>query len=265
MTRRHITFECGEEKLVGTLDGTDGPVGLLIVSGGNEVRSGAFASQAKLAAQIATAGYPVLRFDRRGAGDSSGENLGFRNEAADIAAAIGEFRQICSSLERIIGFGNCDAASALMIEGGPDCDALVLANPWTFGGIEPDEMPAAVVRARYAAKLTNPREWHRLLKGDASLRKLASGLKRAFGSSAAQSSLASEMRQGLEPFKGDVRFLISGRDRTGRTFCSAWGADDRITVREGADHAFSALEDREWLTAQLLSALDEQTRQLDMG
>ena len=52
--------------------------GLLLVTGGNEVRSGAFSGQAQLAARIARKGFPVFRFDRRGVGDSDGENKGFR-------------------------------------------------------------------------------------------------------------------------------------------------------------------------------------------
>ncbi len=57
---------------MGTLDDAPGTTGLLIVSGGNEVRAGAFAGQARLAAEIAAAGHPVFRFDRRGVGDSTG-------------------------------------------------------------------------------------------------------------------------------------------------------------------------------------------------
>ena len=265
MTRRHITFACGDDTLAATLDGIDGRVGLLIVSGGNELRSGAFSSQAQIANKIAFSGHPSFRFDRRGVGDSNGENLGFRHEVADISSACGEFRRLCPSLQKIVAFGNCDAASALMLLNGAHCDALVLANPWTFDEDAAADMPPEAIRARYAQKLANPREWVRLLRGGVSFTKLASGLTRIFSKAQGKSNLAGDMRQGLEAFEGDVSFLIAGRDRTGQAFRSVWGTDDRIEVRDGADHAFSAPQDREWLTAQLLSALDEQARQLDMG
>ncbi len=77
------------------------------MSGGNETRAGAFSGQAELAARIAEAGFPVFRFDRRGVGDSEGDNLGFRHSAADIAAARTAFRQACPALTRIAAFGNC--------------------------------------------------------------------------------------------------------------------------------------------------------------
>jgi len=265
MKRRHFTFKCDSETLVGTLEGNDGSVGLLMLSGGNEVRSGAFSGQATLAAEIAAAGFPVFRFDRRGVGDSSGTNCGFRGEEADITAAIGEFRLQCPSLEAIVGFGNCDAASALMFQSAAQCDALALANPWTFDEENAQDLPPEAIRERYAGKLSSPREWRRLVRGEISLGKIISGLGSALRPSLKPSSLTQELRQGIEAFHGDVRFLIAGRDRTGQAFRSAWGQDDRIVLKDGADHAFSAPEDREWLAGQLLSALEEQARKLDMS
>ena len=43
MSRRHFTFACAGDTLFGTLDEAPGTTGLLLVSGGNEIRSGAFA------------------------------------------------------------------------------------------------------------------------------------------------------------------------------------------------------------------------------
>ena len=65
MSRLHLTFACGSLTLAGSLDTAPGHTGLLIVSGGNEIRSGAFSGQAHLAASIARAGFPVFRLDRR--------------------------------------------------------------------------------------------------------------------------------------------------------------------------------------------------------
>jgi hypothetical protein len=66
MTRRHVTFPCGGDALIGTLDEAKGDTGLLIVTGGNELRSGAWSGQARLAARKASVGFPVFRFDPRG-------------------------------------------------------------------------------------------------------------------------------------------------------------------------------------------------------
>ena len=267
MSRRHLTFACGGATLVGSLDVGDRPSGLLIVSGGNEIRSGAFAGQTLLAAKITAAGYPVFRFDRRGVGDSEGENGGFRSSAEDVAAAVAAFRAACPGLRRVVGFGNCDAASALMLSGGAGLDGLVLANPWSFDAEdEATPPPPQAIRARYAARLRDPREWWRLLRGGVDLGKLARGLAAAARPAPPPSGLVAEMRAGLGQFQGNVRILLADRDRTAQAFDASWPSDDaRLRHRTGADHAFSAAADRAWLLAELLAALDEQARQLDMG
>jgi exosortase A-associated hydrolase 1 len=260
MSRRHIAFDCAGSALVGTLDEASGTAGLLIVSGGNETRAGAFSGSAHLAARIAAAGHPVLRFDRRGVGDSEGTNVGFRHSAEDIEAALAASRRECPSLVRIVAFGNCDAASALMLAGGAGCDALVLSNPWTFEEDQADAPPPpAAIRARYAEKLKNPRELLRLFKGQIDFGKLLRGLAGAVGPSTAPSGLAGAMAAGLRRFAGPTRILVAERDRTGQAFLAGWDADDpRLRQCPGASHAYVEPHASEWLVEQLLAALEDE-------
>ena len=261
MSRLPLSFGCGNLTLAATLDTAPGTTGLLIVSGGNEIRTGAFSGQARLAARIARAGFPVFRFDRRGVGDSEGENRGFRHSARDIAAAIQAFRAIAPQITRVVAFGNCDAASALMLAGGEGLAGMVLSNPWTIAGEAEDETgdavpPPGAIRARYREKLKNPREVARLLRGGVNLGKLARGLVRSVGPAPAPSSLAGEMRTGLARFGGDVRILLATADRTAQVFEAAWDkADPRICRCEGAGHAYVEPEHAAWLEAQILAAL----------
>ena len=121
------------------------------MSGGNEVRAGAFNGASRLAGEIAAKGFPVFRFDRRGVGDSEGENRGYRKSRKDIAAALLAFRALAPQVERVVAFGNCDAATALMLASGAECDALVLSNPWAIDD-ETDTTPSpAAIRSRYAS------------------------------------------------------------------------------------------------------------------
>ena len=261
MSRQPHSFACEGVTLAATLDTAAGTTGLLIVSGGNEIRSGAFGGQADMAARIARAGFPVLRFDRRGVGDSEGENRGFRHCAKDIAAALEAFRQIAPQLTRVVAFGNCDAASALMLAGGAGCDGLVLSNPWTIeqddsGGETNAAPPPAAIRARYLEKLTNPREIMRLVSGGVNLRKLAGGMIRALRPPPPPSSLAQEMAAGLAGYTGQVAILLATADRTAQVFEAAWDvADPRIHRCEGAGHAYVEPAHRDWLEAQILSSL----------
>lgn len=257
MSRRHLAFDCAGSTLAATLDDAQNATGLLIITGGNETRAGAFSSQASLAARVASAGHPVFRFSRRGVGDSEGVNMGFRNSGEDIAAAASEFRAQCPALERIVALGNCDAASTLMLERGASCDALVLSNPWTYeearAGASP---PSAAIRARYAEKLTNPRELLRLFTGKVNLTKLVRGVLSAASPAAARSALGQDMADGLARFAGPVRILIAERDRTGQEFLAGWDTRDaRIRRCAGASHAYVEPEASDWLFAQLIEAL----------
>lgn len=259
MSRLPLDFGCGSLKLAGTLDTAPGTTGLLLVSGGNEVRSGAFSGQSHLAARVARAGFPVFRFDRRGIGDSQGDNRGFRSTAKDIGSALEAFRAMAPQVERVIGFGNCDAASALMLARGAGCDGLVLSNPWTIEDDANDgdaTPPAAAIRARYAEKLKNPAEIGRLLRGGVDLRKLAKGLFKSVSASHEPSTLAEEIRAGIADYDGTIRILLATSDRTAQAFEENWGkADPRIERCAGAGHAYVEPEHRDWLDAQILSAL----------
>jgi pimeloyl-ACP methyl ester carboxylesterase len=151
--RRMTGFTCEGAWCAATLDEGNAAPGLLIVSGGNEIRSGAHAGQAAMAAHFAGLGYPVFRYDRRGIGDSEGENGGFEASAADISAAVAAFRAEAPHVTRIIAFGNCDAATSLaFFHAGLGIDRLLLANPWVIEASgqtadEPTPPSAAAVRA----------------------------------------------------------------------------------------------------------------------
>ncbi|RZM08134.1 MAG: hydrolase 1, exosortase A system-associated, partial [Sphingomonas sp.] len=90
--RELITFACEGETLAATLDDAVGMTGLLIVSGGNEIRSGAHRGMATLAHRLAETGIPIFRYDRRGVGDATGDNGGFLTAEPDLIAAAAAFR-----------------------------------------------------------------------------------------------------------------------------------------------------------------------------
>jgi exosortase A-associated hydrolase 1 len=255
MSRRHVSFPCAGSWLIGTLDAAEGTAGLLLVSGGNELRSGAWAGQALLAARIAEAGFPVFRFDRRGVGDSEGANGGFRSNAPDIAAALSAFRTEHPGLTRVIGFGNCDGASALMLAKGAGLDALALSNPWT---IESDDAPPPpeAIRDHYKRRLADPAALLRLLTGKVSPGKLIASLCDALRKPAPPSTLAQDMAAGIAGFTDPIRFLVAERDRTAQAFLAAWDKGDRRIRRcPAATHSYVESSARDWLAAQLIEML----------
>jgi exosortase A-associated hydrolase 1 len=255
--RRPIEFTCDGDALFGTLDEAPGATGLLIVSGGNEIRSGAWSGQAQLAARVAAVGFPVFRFDRRGVGDSEGENRGFRESRADITAALAAFRTQAPAVERVVAFGNCDAASALMLFAAElDLAALLLANPWVVEGEDAETVHApAALRRRYLRKLGDSGEWKRLASGGVDLRKLAHGLRQAVRGPP-PSNLVAAMCEGLDRLAGPATILLAERDRTAQLFLAAWGPNDpRIERLASASHSFAEEAAREWLVGRVLAML----------
>lgn len=260
--RRLIDFPCADEMLVGTLDEAAGTTGLLIVSGGNEIRAGAHRGMALLAAKLADAGVPVLRYDRRGIGDSSGENLEFESTADDIAAAAQAFRQQ-AGVTRIVGFGNCDAASALaLFHAAAGIDALVLSNPWTGGGGSEDDLPqSAAIKARYAQRLRDPKEWLRLLRGGVNIGKVFGGLLKVARSASEDHGLVDRMAAALNASGVPATILLATGDNTAIAFADAWaktkGRPDLRVERWASDsHSFVGEADKAWLLAKLMEATD---------
>ena len=233
--------------LAGTLDTSDRSTGLLIVSGGNEVRMGAHRGMASLAARLAATGTPVFRYDRRGIGDSSGENRGFLESAPDIAAAAATFAAE-TGIRRMVAFGNCDAATALaLFHGVAGIDALVLANPCVVesGG---DLPPAAAIRARYAERLRDPRTLVRLVRGGVNLRKVSSGLSKILtGKSEADSALTERFIAALDGSSTPVTIILASRDATALAFMDAVKAvkiNAVIHTLDTASHSFAREADQ---------------------
>ncbi|MEI9928148.1 MAG: hydrolase 1, exosortase A system-associated [Sphingomonas sp.] len=262
--RRLIAFPCAGETLVGTLDEAPGATGLLIVSGGNEIRCGAHRGMALLAQRLAEAGHPVFRFDRRGIGDSTGENRGFEHSIEDLAAATATFAAETPGLRRIVAFGNCDAATALaLFHGAAGIDALVLANPWVVED-EDDLPPAAAIRARYAARLRDPGQWRRLLTGGVDIRSLFKGLLKLLKNrSENRPALATRMAEALAAGDTPLTLLLAKGDNTAIAFRHAWRAHAFGPIRaraqideyDTASHSFAHAADKAWLRDRLLTAL----------
>ena len=261
--RHQLTFPCEGATLAATLDEAPGTTGLLILSGGNEIRSGAHRGMATLAQRIADAGHPVFRFDRRGIGDSEGENGGYTSSTPDIAAAIAAFRDAAPHLTRIVAFGNCDAASALLLHQPLALDGLILANPWTYENDDSEESdepalpPAAAIRARYLSRLTDPKSLLRLLKGEIDVKKLARGLSALVRRAppVAPDSLPARLNAALANLHCPGTILLATGDRTAQAFVESCNPGAVPVERlDSSSHSFAG-DDEEWLSQKLLAAL----------
>lgn len=255
--RRIVEINCDGATLIGTLDEGIATAGLLIISGGNEIRIGAHRGMAQLARDIAAAGYPVLRFDRRGIGDSEGENGGFESSGPDIHAALAAFRAACPHLTRLVAFGNCDAATALSLHQPLAVDAMVLANPWLVEATADAPAPATI-RAYYARRLLDPRAWAGLFKGAVNLGKMFGSLRNAAQPDPI-SSLAERVARSFNQFPVDTDILLATWDGTAVAFKAQWDQalfeahrpNIPVTSIDSASHSFASDADY----AKLIEAL----------
>ena len=166
-------------------------------------------------------------------------------------------------LTRIVAFGNCDAASALLLHQPLALDGLILANPWTYENDDSDETdepalpPAAAIRARYLSRLTDPKSLLRLLKGEIDVKKLARGLS-ALGrrtAPAAPDSLPARLNAALATLPCPATILLATGDRTAQAFVENCDPGAVPVERlDSASHSFAG-DDGEWLAERVLGVL----------
>ena len=260
--RRLLTFDCEGAVLGASLDEADGRTGVLIVTGGSQTRIGAHRSFERMAKGLAAAGYPAFRYDRRGVGDSEGEDPGFRGSEPDLRAAVQAFRAECPQLQRIAGYGLCDGATALALFGAAaGIDALLLANPW-FVEAESGAPPPAAIKRHYRDRLLSVGGWKKLLGGGVSYRKLLKGLGKIVRS--APTGLATDVAKSLERKPLPLTLILAQGDATAIAAEAEWRSSAFRRVREATPapvtidtdaHTFAKTGDGEKLLAACLTAL----------
>jgi exosortase A-associated hydrolase 1 len=235
-----ITFRCNADSLYGIVSRPQQPArrGVLIVVGGPQYRVGSHRQFVLLARSLATKGYACLRFDVRGMGDSAGATRTFEDIGEDLNAATDAFVAAIPTMQDVVIWGLCDAASAALFYAGgdPRIKGLVLLNPWarTNGGLA-----KATLKHYYLDRLRQPALWKKIAKGkfDAigALRSLARlvGTALCAGTASADASasaipatvqsvsLPERMRAGLDRFTGPVLLITCDMDLTAQEFIDA--------------------------------------------
>lgn len=267
-SERVIAFDCAGEQLLGvvSLPAQASDIGVLVIVGGPQYRVGSHRQFILLARSLAAAGFPVLRFDIRGMGDSTGAFPSFEHMGADIVSAVAALKREVPAIRRIVLWGLCDAASAAMINAansGGDIAGLVLLNPWVRNA---DTLASAEVKHYYYKRLLDPVFWRKLASGQVRvissmcefsgklIRQLARSRQRT-ESSAEAGDFRERMMRGLEKFSGPVLLVLSGRDMVASEFIEFIAEHPRfknIWKRAGllrvdlpeADHTFSSRKHR---------------------
>jgi exosortase A-associated hydrolase 1 len=202
-----------------------------------------------------------MRFDVRGMGDSSGDLHDFEHIDADIAAAIDAFVASVPTLRRVVLWGLCDAASAVLMYTGACRDdriaGLCLLNPWVRSAAS---LARTHVKHYYRDRLMQRSFWRKLLSGRIAaraLKELATNIRTARAGAritavASQAAFQQRMAVAWADFGRPVLLLLSENDYTANEFAEYTGADatwqsafrqtaaQRVTL-PGADHTCSTV------------------------
>lgn len=262
---RPLCFSCQGAALYGILSVPQRPRSraVLIVVGGPQYRAGSHRQFVLLARALASEGYPVLRFDYRGMGDSEGAPRNFEQVEHDLRAAIDQLHVAVPTIRDVVIWGLCDGASAatLYAHRDPRIGGLLLVNPWAHS--EKGEAKARL-KHYYRARLADPALWRKILRGQfqayAAMHSLFTIARRAFvppdDSVCATASLPERLHDGLVRFSGHVLILLSENDLTAQEFMalgqstSSWRSlmrSPRVQQFElqGANHTFARSDWRE--------------------
>jgi uncharacterized protein len=275
-----VVFNCGENRLVGVaaIPAVAADVGVLILVGGPQYRAGSHRQFTLLARSLAEAGFPSLRFDYTGMGDSEGGRREFDNTQEDISAGIGALCEVAAGVRRVILWGLCDAASSAMIfaHSHTQVTGMILLNPWVHSG---EYSPAVKLAYYYRPSFSRLDQWRRLLFGDIKLvpafKELARntlallGKRPLNGVPVSRGSFVQDMLGGLQRFRHDVLIVLSEADITAREFSTLtanqrdWKAatsKPSVTINTvlAADHTFSQ---RPWQEAVSQMTIDWVKRQ----
>lgn len=248
-----------QARMVGilSLPAAPGPRGILIVTGGPQYRIGSHRQFVLLARALAAQGWPVLRFDLRGMGDSEGSARDYRAAGPDIAGALAQFFDAVPALREVALWGLCDGATAAACHAPRDARvyALILLNPWVRSSAG---LARATLRHYYLPRLLQGAFWRKLASGGvrmgaslASLRQVAAATQGQTQEAQEDDAPAPGLLRALTQFQGKVLLILSGGDlgaREWQALLHGDGAWRAVAARaqwtqvqvDGANHTFAS-------------------------
>ena len=235
-----LTFDCEGSTLVGVLHKPNPTrkLGVVIVVGGPQYRIGSHRQFLLLARDLAAEGFPVLRFDYRGMGDSQGEFVGFEGIDDDIGAAIDTLCREVRGVKKVALWGLCDGATAIAFYAANDerVTGIALVNPWVRSerGLAHTQL-----RHYYLTRVLERALWRNILKRQLDVSKSAREIFSSIGTALFRGSgrrdgplgqrdapsgggevpnLAEGISDGINGFRNRVLVILSDKDLTAREF-----------------------------------------------
>ena len=261
---RAVRFASGGDTLVGVLSLPESPGehGVVMLHGWGTCRSGPHDMLVKLARELASRGTPVLRFDFRGRGESTGRVLDTDLDMMiDDAARAAEFLRKETGVAEVDGIGLCSGANVAL---GAAAHARAFGKVAALSVLPFQSHTSGMQRLRQTrgrlrellAKALRPSTWWRLITGRVRVFRVFRGL---FGGGGGKTKTAAGERRNLKDssrdlmgelakFKGELLFVWGGADAEGmgakphfEEFARANALHAEFRVVEGSNHNFYSL------------------------
>lgn len=265
-TEEAVHFSCAGNTMLGVVSRPELPVetGVIVIVGGPQYRVGSHRQFVLLSRALAAAGYPVMRFDYQGMGDSQGEQRDFESVSPDIASAIDALLKQAPTVKNAVLWGLCDGASAALLYchemHDPRVSGLCLLNPWVRSEAS---LAKTQVKHYYTQRIRQKEFWIKLFSGGVAPSAIAGFIKKIQLSRSASAKNAQpdqpfqeRMATGWHGFAGRILLLLSAEDYTAKEFTEHANADPawrnsmgRFHLQrheiQGVDHTFSSAISRE--------------------
>lgn len=217
------------QRLSSILHSASGDTGVLLIVGGPQYRVGSHRQFVKLSRALMQHDIPSLRVDTTGMGDSEGVKPAFYQQTADINTAIAAFFSQQPQLKRLVLWGLCDAASAILLkmnQPDPRIAGLVLLNPWVR---QQQSHAKTMLKHYYVKRLFSRQFWQKALTGGLALGASIKGLLSAVKASRAntvkdhsahytEQNYVSNMLSGWQQANCPSLLISSGNDLTAQEF-----------------------------------------------
>ncbi len=261
---RAVRFASGGETIVGVLSLPESPGqhGVVMLHGWGTYRSGPHDMLVKLARELARRGTPVLRFDFRGRGESTGRVLDTDLDMMieDAARAAGFLREETGATE-VHAVGLCSGANvalgAAAHTGAFGKVAALSVMPFQSHTTGAQRLRRTRGKLReFVAKALRPSTWWRLVTGRVRVFRVFRGLfgggggkaKTATGETRNLKDSSHDLMGELAKFKGRLLFVWGGADAEGmgakphfEDFARANALAAEFKLVEGSNHNFYSL------------------------
>lgn len=158
-----FTINCEGEFIVGVLHAPNTARNTAIVmmpAGELQYRVGCGRQLVEFAREVSGKGFPVVRFDPRGVGDSSGEYVGVDHVGSELKAVIARLKTDFPEVNRVVLWGGCAAASGIMMHTHslPEVSGWILSNP----AVKSRQVRALAHRGHYLRRLRDAKFWRKV-------------------------------------------------------------------------------------------------------